>query len=135
MDEQTYNISFRCFFNGDPSRYSTHFQRDFPLKDIPRWLDAYRFTHPECTSISCKVWFAGAVNEKRRLKRGEKMITVGDLHSLSPQSFIFIRREDGRLEEFTGNAALRDAAVGRVTAKSYPMFKRVLEIELAKTGR
>lgn len=54
---EIYNVSFRCFFPGsDETRYSTHYQ-PLPLTDIPRWLDAYRFTHPNCISITAKVWF------------------------------------------------------------------------------
>ena len=53
MNEE-YNISFRCFFGG--MRYNSHYQR-LSLADIPRWLDAYRFTHPNCVSISMKIWF------------------------------------------------------------------------------
>ena len=53
-----YNVSFRCYFdnNGDP-HYTTHYVPSFPIADIPRWIDAYKFTHPNCTSLSCKVWF------------------------------------------------------------------------------
>lgn len=55
----TFNCSFRCFYDGDEGavRFTTHYQ-SLPLEDIPRWLEAYHFTHPACTSISCKVWFA-----------------------------------------------------------------------------
>lgn len=54
MDE--YTMSFRCFFPGVTPNYATHYQQ-LPVCDIPRWIDAYKFTHPRCTSISCKVWF------------------------------------------------------------------------------
>ena len=49
-----YDISFRCFYPGDS--VCNHIQR-LPLKDIPRWIDSYKFTHPNCVSISVKVWF------------------------------------------------------------------------------
>ena len=53
-----YNVSFRCFYlDADGSRCTTHYQPKFPLSDIPKWLDAYKFTHPNCTSVSVKVWF------------------------------------------------------------------------------
>lgn len=57
MDEK-YNVSFRCFFNNDYGpRYTTHYAPQFPIADIPKWFNAYRFTHPNCAAISCKVWF------------------------------------------------------------------------------
>ena len=53
---QTYQHSFRCYF---PSKfgtnYTTHFQR-MPLSDMPKWIKAYQFTHPECLSICVKIW-------------------------------------------------------------------------------
>ena len=56
-EQETYNFSFRCYFPSDDGvRYSTHYQR-LALSDLPRWLDAYRFTHPNCLSISSKIWF------------------------------------------------------------------------------
>ena len=56
-----YNVSFRCFFdNEDGVHFTTHYIPLFPLQDIPRWVDSYKFTHPNCTSISCKVWFGAA---------------------------------------------------------------------------
>ena len=57
--KETYNVSFRCFYqntNNDGPVFSTHYQA-MPLSDIPRWLEAYRFTHPDCLSISLKGWF------------------------------------------------------------------------------
>lgn len=27
------------------------------LSDIGKWIDCYRFTHPDCISVSVKVWF------------------------------------------------------------------------------
>lgn len=58
VNTEKYNVSFRCFFynDGDP-HFTTHYIPQFPVKDIPKWLSAYRFTHPNCTSASCKVWF------------------------------------------------------------------------------
>lgn len=55
---EKYNVSFRCFYDDDPANRTTHFRPAFPVSEIPRWIDAYRFTHPNCVSISCKVWFA-----------------------------------------------------------------------------
>lgn len=28
-----------------------------PLTDIKKWVEAYRFTHPNVQSISIKIWF------------------------------------------------------------------------------
>ena len=54
-----YTISFRCYYpspaGGGPS-FTQHYQT-LPLRDIQRWIDSYRFTHPECRSISVKLWF------------------------------------------------------------------------------
>lgn len=59
-EPNTYNFSFRCFFpSDDGARFSRHYQR-LPLSDLSRWIDAYRFTHPDCLSISCKIWFTEA---------------------------------------------------------------------------
>lgn len=53
-----YNVSFRCFYNNaDGFHYNNHYQQDFPLSDIPRWIDSYKFTHPNCTAVTVKVWF------------------------------------------------------------------------------
>ena len=57
MDEAKHNMSFRCFFKTPYQNYTNHYMPNFPVKDIPRWMDAYMYTHPNCTSISCKVWF------------------------------------------------------------------------------
>lgn len=48
------HISYRCYYeDGEPNNH----HRDMLLADIPRWIEAYKFTHPNCTSISVKVWF------------------------------------------------------------------------------
>lgn len=47
-------ISFRCYFPG--GGYNTH-RQELALEAIPVWIEAYRFTHPTCRSISIKVWF------------------------------------------------------------------------------
>lgn len=56
-DHKTYNVSFRCYYDSENgSQYSNHYQ-PLAIKDIPKWIDAYRFTHPSCISITTKVWF------------------------------------------------------------------------------
>lgn len=49
-----YRINFRCYYA--EGRYYNHW-RYMPLEDIPRWIEAYRFTHPEVHDISALVWF------------------------------------------------------------------------------
>lgn len=54
---EKYNTSFRCFFDGEGNpHYTTHYAPQFPAKDIQKWIASYRFTHPNCTAISVKVW-------------------------------------------------------------------------------
>ena len=55
---EKYNVSFRCFFDndGDP-HFTTHYIPQFNIREIPKWISAYRFTHPNCTALTCKVWF------------------------------------------------------------------------------
>ena len=56
-----YNVSFRCFYDDELGmHYTNHYNPAFNLSDIPRWLDAYKFTHPTCAAISVKVWFGAA---------------------------------------------------------------------------
>ena len=46
-------ISFHCFFENDKVvKY-----QDLDLKDIPKWIKAYEFTHPNVTAITVKIWF------------------------------------------------------------------------------
>lgn len=61
MPEQpVYNFSFRCFFpteeGSEEPNFSSHYQR-LALSDLPRWIDSYKFTHPNCQSLTCKMWF------------------------------------------------------------------------------
>ena len=50
----TFNISFRCYYG--PADYTTHKQA-LKLSEIPKWVEAYKFTHPNVKSISIKIWF------------------------------------------------------------------------------
>lgn len=55
MKKTTFDISFRCHY---PNGESTNHYQPLKLSDIPKWLEAYRFTHPDCKSISVKIWFS-----------------------------------------------------------------------------
>lgn len=61
-------------------------------------------------------------------------MTIKELWDVSPQSFVFIRLGEKRVEHYTGPSGFRkcynEKKVTRVTAKSYPNFKSVLEVEL-----
>lgn len=58
---EQYNVSFRCFYDNDGvPHYNNHYAPQFPISDIPRWIDSYKFTHPTCTSMSCKIWFVNS---------------------------------------------------------------------------
>ena len=49
-------ISFRCFY--PDHRYTNHYQ-DLDIKDIPRWIEAYAFTHPDVQAITARVNIKG----------------------------------------------------------------------------
>ena len=55
MSKRKYHIRFRCYFGEDRENYTTH-NMVMPLKDIPRWLEAYHFTHPNLKSVTFKYW-------------------------------------------------------------------------------
>ncbi|MDY3281294.1 hypothetical protein [Dysosmobacter sp.] len=52
--KKAYPISFRCYFPG-AGNIVNHYQT-MPLRDIPKWIEAYLFTHPNVESISVKFW-------------------------------------------------------------------------------
>lgn len=54
MSKKKFGLSFRCYFPGDKN-IVTHYQ-DIPLTDIPKWVEAYKFTHPNVVSITVKIW-------------------------------------------------------------------------------
>lgn len=62
---ESFNVSFRCFYSDECGvHFTTHYNPAFALSDIPRWLDSYKFTHPNCIAISVKVWFGSAPDMK-----------------------------------------------------------------------
>lgn len=61
MQNATFHLSFQCYYpDGGKSQ---HYQ-DLKLSDIPRWIDSYKFTHPNCDSITVKVWFKDLEEQK-----------------------------------------------------------------------
>lgn len=54
MKTKNYHMSIRCFFPGE-GNYTQHYP-EMPLKDISRWVEAYRFTHPTAEAITVKIW-------------------------------------------------------------------------------
>lgn len=53
MKKAIFDLSIRCHYpNGDQTRH----RQAMKLADIPKWIEAYKFTHPNCTSISVKIW-------------------------------------------------------------------------------
>lgn len=51
----SYAMSIRCYFPGTGNNRTQHYPV-MPLKDIPKWVEAYRFTHPTAESITVKIW-------------------------------------------------------------------------------
>ena len=58
-------------------------------------------------------------------------MTVGELFRVSPQCWLFIRLENGEIEEYTPRD-YEESVVESVFATEYPMFKNVLEVTIAK---
>lgn len=54
MKKSAFLVSFRCFYE-DGNR--TNHRQELKLSEIQKWIEAYKFTHPACTAISCKIWF------------------------------------------------------------------------------
>ena len=53
-NNKVYRFSIRCYFKH--SSHYTHHLQTMTLDDIGRWMEAYRFTHPELDSICAKVY-------------------------------------------------------------------------------
>ena len=59
MKNAIYEISFRCHYtNGE----QTNHRQSLKLSDVPKWVEAYHFTHPACRAISIKIWFTDLNN-------------------------------------------------------------------------
>lgn len=48
-----YDMSIRCHFG--KNNYTQHHQW-LALEDVKKWVEAYRFTHPNVESFSIKIW-------------------------------------------------------------------------------
>lgn len=54
MAAKEYHCSIRCYFPGIDNKTQHH--QVMPLRDVAKWIEAYQLTHPNCESISVKVW-------------------------------------------------------------------------------
>ncbi|MBQ2062281.1 MAG: hypothetical protein II458_06350 [Oscillospiraceae bacterium] len=54
MKAKNYRMSIRCYFPG-VDNFTQHYPV-MPLKDITKWVEAYRFTHPTAEAITVKIW-------------------------------------------------------------------------------
>lgn len=65
-------------------------------------------------------------------------MNIQELWRVSPRSFIFIRKDDGTVEEYKGirlrGMDAKDDVIS-VEAKKYPMYDSVLEVVMEKYGR
>lgn len=76
----------------------------------------------------------------RRKEHGDMIwevitMTLKELWFVSPQSFVFIKERNSAagadsLTEYKGGVNYADRQVSQVTAKAYPCYKSVLEVEL-----
>ena len=53
--KQEYAMSIRCYFPGTANNRTQHYPV-MPLRDLPKWVEAYQFTHPTAESITVKIW-------------------------------------------------------------------------------
>lgn len=59
--DQEFHFSFRCYYdNGQPK--DKH--QVMKLSLVPKWIDGYKFTHPNCKAITVKVWFDSPKDEE-----------------------------------------------------------------------
>ena len=54
MKKALFDLSIRCFYS---NRNHTEHRQKMKLSDVSKWLEAYKFTHPNCQAVSVKVWF------------------------------------------------------------------------------
>ena len=56
--ERLHRMSVRCFY-ANTEDYTKHFP-EIAIDDIPKWVKAYWYTHPNLQSISVKIWMEDA---------------------------------------------------------------------------
>ena len=61
IKKQTFKFSFHCFFPKDP--IPTKKVQELTIAEIPKWIEAYKFTHPNCEAISLKMWFNDEIED------------------------------------------------------------------------
>lgn len=62
MKAEEYDLSIRCYYG--PMNYTQHRQRQ-KLADIPKWIKAYQFKHPNVKSITVKIWLDNEGGDKQ----------------------------------------------------------------------
>ena len=51
--ERKHRMSIRCFF--EDGGHTQHYP-EIEIDEIPKWVKAYWYTHPNLSAISVKVW-------------------------------------------------------------------------------
>lgn len=51
--EKSFDMSIRTYYGTDNNNH----RRIMKLSEIKKWIEAYKFTHPDVTAISIKIWF------------------------------------------------------------------------------
>lgn len=55
MKKAIFELSIRCYY---PNGNHTEHRQSMKLSDIAKWVEAYKFTHPDCEAITVKLWFS-----------------------------------------------------------------------------
>ena len=51
--KKIYSVSIRTYYpNGNRCDHHAEIEQ----KEIAKWIECYKFTHPDCTSITVKIW-------------------------------------------------------------------------------
>ena len=53
MKNKIFELSIRCYY---PNGNKTEHRQTMKLSEIPKWIEAYKFTHPQCESVTIKIW-------------------------------------------------------------------------------
>ena len=53
--KKEYDVNIRCYFGGSENNYTQH-RQTMVLSDIAKWIEAYRFTHPNVKKFNVRVW-------------------------------------------------------------------------------